>query len=71
MRKNYRWNSVKAIKQSVGNILNSYIGGEVDGEVLRNVIYAANCLISACKTINEEELEELREILEEIKEEKK
>lgn len=71
MRKNYRWNSVKAIKQSVGNILNAYIGGEVDGEVLRNVIYAANCLISACKTINEEELEELREILEEIKEEKK
>lgn len=71
MRKNYRWNSVKAIKQSVGNILNAYIGGEVDGEVLRNVIYAANCLISACKTINEEELEELREILEEIKGEKK
>lgn len=71
MRKNYRWNSVKAIKQSVGNILNAYIGGEVDGEVLRNVIYAANCLINACKTINEEELEELREILEEIKEEKK
>ena len=70
MRKNYRWNSVKAIKQSVGNILNAYIGGEVDGEVLRNVIYAANCLISACKTINEEELEELREIIEEIKEEK-
>lgn len=71
MRKNYRWNSVKAIKQSVGNILNAYIAGEVDGEVLRNVIYAANCLISACKTINEEELEELREILEEIKGEKK
>ncbi len=71
MRKNYRWNSVKAIKQSVGNILNAYIGGEVDGEVLRNVIYAANCLINACKTINEEELEELREIIEEIKEEKK
>lgn len=71
MRKNYRWNSVKAIKQSVGNILNAYIGGEVDGEVLRNVIYAANCLINACKTINEEELEELREIIEEIKEKKK
>lgn len=71
MRKNYRWNSVKAIKQSVGNILNAYIGGEVDGEVLRNVIYAANCLINACKTINEEELEELRELIEEIKEEKK
>lgn len=71
MRKNYRWNSVKAIKQSVGNILNAYISGEVDGEVLRNVIYAANCLISACKTINEEELEELREIIEEIKGEKK
>ena len=71
MRKNYRWNSVKAIKQSVGNILNAYIGGEVDGEVLRNVIYAANCLINACKTINEEELEELREILEEIKGEEK
>ena len=70
MRKNYRWNSVKAIKQSVGNILNAYIGGEVDGEVLRNVIYAANCLVNACKTINEEELEELKEMLEDIKDEK-
>ena len=70
LRKKYRWNSVKAIKQSVGNILNAYIGGEVDGEVLRNVIYAANCLINACKTINEEELEELREMLEDIKNEK-
>ena len=70
MRKKYRWNSVKAIKQSVGNILNGYIGGEVDGEVLRNVIYAANCLINCCKTINEEELEELKEMLEDIKDEK-
>ena len=71
MRKNYRWNSVKAIKQSVGNILNAYIADEVDGEKLRNVIYAANCLINACKTINEEELEELRAMLEDIKNEKK
>ena len=71
MRKNYRWNSVKAIKQSVGNILNSYIAGEVDGEVLRNVIYAANCLINCCKAINEEELEELREMLNDIQEMRK
>ena len=71
MRKNYRWNSVKAIKQSLGNILNSYIADEVDGEKLRNVIYAANCLINACKTINEEELEELREMLNDIQEMRK
>ena len=70
MRKNYRWNSVKAIKQSVGNILNGYIGGEVDGEVLRNVIYAANCLINCCKTINEEEIEELKQVLEELENER-
>ena len=69
MRKNYRWNSVKAIKQSVGNILNAYIADEVDGEKLRNVIYAANCLINACKQINEEEVQELREMLEDIKKE--
>ena len=71
MRKNYRWNSVKAIKQSVGNILNAYIADEVDGEKLRNVIYAANCLINCCKTINEEELEELREMLNDIQEMRK
>ena len=71
MRKNYRWNSVKAIKQSVGNILNSYIADEIEADKLRNIVYAANCLINACKTINEEELEELREIIKEIKEEKK
>lgn len=71
MRKNYRWNSVKAIKQSVGNILNAYIAGEVDGEVLRNVIYAANCLINCCKTINEEELEELKDLLNDIQEMRK
>ena len=69
MRKNYRWNSVKAIKQSVGNILNAYIADEVDGEKLRNIIYAANCLINACKQINEEEVQELREMLEDIKKE--
>ena len=69
MRKNFRWNSVKTIKQSVGNILNSYIAGEVEADVLRNVIYAANCLINCCKTINEEEVQELREMLEDIKKE--
>ena len=68
MRKNYRWNSVKAIKQSVGNILNAYIADEVDGEKLRNVIYAANCLINCCKTINEEEVQELKDMIQEIQE---
>ena len=68
MRKNYRWNSVKAIKQSVGNILNAYIADEVDGEKLRNVIYAANCLINCCKTINEEEVQELKDLIQEIQE---
>lgn len=70
MRKKYRWNSVKAIKQSVGNILNAYIADEIEADKLRNIVYAANCLINCCKTINEEELEELREILEGIKNEK-
>ena len=68
MRKNYRWNSVKTIKQSVGNILNGYIAGEIEAEVLRNVIYAANCLINCCKTINEEEVQELKDIVAEIQE---
>lgn len=68
MRKNYRWNTVKTIKQSVGNILNSYIAGEVESEVLRNVIYAANCLINCCKTINEEEVQELKDMIQEIQE---
>lgn len=70
LRKKYRWNSVKAIKQSVGNILNAYIADEIEADKLRNIVYAANCLINCCKTINEEELEELREILEGIKNEK-
>ena len=70
MRKNYRWNSVKTIKQSLGNILNSYIADEIEADKLRNIVYAANCLINCCKTINEEELEELREMLEDIKNEK-
>ena len=69
MRKKYRWNSVKTIKQSLGNILNSYLAGEIEAEVLRNVVYAANCLINACKQINEEEVQELREMLEDIKKE--
>ena len=69
MRKNYRWNSVKTIKQSVGNILNSYIADEIESDKLRNIVYAANCLINACKQINEEEVQELREMLEDIKKE--
>ena len=71
MRKNYRWNSVKAIKQSLGNILNSYIADEIEADKLRNIVYAANCLINCCKTINEEELEELREMLNDIQEMRK
>ena len=66
MRKNYRWNSVKAIKQSLGNILNSYLAGEIESEVLRNVVYAANCLINCCKTINEEEVQELKDMIQEL-----
>lgn len=69
MRKNYRWNSVKNIKQSLGNILNAYIADEIEAEKLRNIVYAANCLINACKQINEEEVQELREMLEDIKKE--
>ena len=71
MRKNYRWNSVKTIKQSLGNILNSYIADEIEADKLRNIVYAANCLINCCKTINEEELEELREMLNDIQEMRK
>ena len=69
MRKNYRWNSVKNIKQSLGNILNAYIADEIEADKLRNIVYAANCLINCCKTINEEEVQELREMLEDIKKE--
>lgn len=65
----YRWNNVSAIKRSLGGILNSYLAGEIEAEVLRNVVYAANCLINCCKTINEEEVQELREMLEDIKKE--
>ena len=70
MRKNYRWNTVNNIKKSLGNILNSYIADEIEADKLRNIVYAANCLINCCKTINEEELEELKEMLEDIKNEK-
>ena len=68
MRKNYRWNSVKTIKQSLGNILNAYIAGEVEADKLRNIVYAANCLINCCKTINEEEVQELKDMIQEIQE---
>ena len=68
MRKNYRWNSVKTIKQSLGNILNSYIADEIESDKLRNIVYAANCLINCCKTINEEEVQELKDLVQEIQE---
>ena len=68
MRKNYRWNSVKTIKQSLGNILNSYIADEIEADKLRNIVYAANCLINCCKTINEEEVQELKDMIQEIQE---
>ena len=68
MRKNYRWNSVKTIKQSLGNILNAYIADEIEAEKLRNIVYAANCLINCCKTINEEEVQELKDMIQEIQE---
>ena len=69
MRKNYRWNSVKTIKQSLGNILNAYIGDEIEAEKLRNIVYAANCLINCCKTINEEEVQELKDLINDIQSE--
>ena len=69
MRKNYRWNSVKTIKQSLGNILNAYIADEIEAEKLRNIVYAANCLINCCKTINEEEVQELKDLINDIQSE--
>ena len=69
MRKNYRWNSVKTIKQSLGNILNAYIADEIEADKLRNIVYAANCLINCCKTINEEEVQELKDLIQEIQSE--
>ena len=68
MRKNFRWNSVKTIKQSLGNILNAYIADEIEADKLRNIVYAANCLINCCKTINEEEVQELKDMIQEIQE---
>ena len=68
MRKNYRWNSVKTIKQSLGNILNAYIADEIESDKLRNIVYAANCLINCCKTINEEEVQELKDMVQQIQE---
>lgn len=68
MRKNFRWNSVKTIKQSLGNILNAYIADEIESDKLRNIVYAANCLINCCKTINEEEVQELKDMIQEIQE---
>ena len=68
MIKNFRWNSVKAIKRSLGNILNSYIADEIEADKLRNIVYAANCLINCCKTINEEEVQELKDMVHQIQE---
>ena len=65
----YRWNDIKAIKRSLGGILNSYIAGEIEGEKLRNIVYAANCLINACKQITDEELSEIKTALKELEEE--
>ena len=65
----YRWNNVSAIKRSLGGILNSYLAGEIEAEVLRNVVYAANCLINCCKTINEEEVQELKDLINDIQSE--
>ena len=62
------WSDPKAIKKSLTNLLNAYIAGEIEAEVLRNVIYAANCLINCCKTINEEEVQELKDMIQEIQE---
>ena len=68
MRKNYKRNSLKTIKQSLGNILNSYIADEIEADKLRNIVYAANCLINCCKTINEKEVQELKDMIQEIQE---
>lgn len=66
LRKNYRWNNVSSIKRSLGNILNSYIADEIEAEKLRNIVYAANCLINCCKAINEEEVQELKDMIQEL-----
>lgn len=74
MRKNYhqwRWNDVKNIKKSLSRLINQYLAGEIEAEVLRNVVYAANCLLSACKQITDEEMQELKDMVEQIKKEEK
>ena len=68
-KKNKRkWNDPKAIRKSLTNLLNAYIDGEIEAEVLRNAVYAANCLLAACKQVTDEELQELKDIVAEIQE---
>lgn len=62
------WSDPKAIKKSLTNLLNAYIAGEIEAEVLRNAVYTANCLLQACKQVTDEELQELKDIVAEIKE---
>lgn len=61
------WSDPKAIKKSLTNLLNAYIAGEIEAEVLRNAVYTANTLLNACKQITDEQIAELKEIVEEIK----
>ena len=66
-RPNINYEIFREIDLETQNLnLSEDIAGEVEAEVLRNVVYASNCLINACKTINEDEVQELKDLIQEL-----
>ena len=66
------WSNAREVRRSLAAINNMLLNRTIEPDRARAIIYGANNILASIRTDEQEkQIEELREIIEEIKEEKK
>ena len=66
------WSNAREVRRSLAAINNMLLNDKIEADKARAIVYTANAILQSIRIDEQEkQIEELREIIEEIKEEKK
>lgn len=66
------WSNAREVRRSLSAVNNMLLNDKIEPERARAIVYTANAILQSIRIDEQEkQIEELREIIEEIKEEKK
>lgn len=66
------WSNAREVRRSLSAVNNMLLNDKIESERARAIVYTANAILQSIRIDEQEkQIEELREIIEEIKEEKK